>query len=344
MNRSANAALAKVRAMYGQMLTRTQYDDLIRRQSVQEISAYLREKTSYAAALSGVQDSAIHRGQLANLLHKDLFHQYIRLVRFLGPHHHMGFYVVMDMEINLILTCMRDLISGHPGTMVAEIPAFMSAYASFDLFALAQVRDFSQLLETVANTPYGTVLRQCAQADVRDGRVDYTAVEVALRTYYYTTLLGYCAKLHGESRRQVQELISLRAETSNLNTIFRLKTTFQAPPERIRKMLLPVRCRIGEKQLDRLVEARDAQTFMKMLCSISPYKRALSPEMNYIESGTEAIRCGLIRHKLHFSTDPQVVFLAFILLRQIEAENIIRVIEGVRYQLPPERIGSLLCH
>ena len=41
MNRSANAALAKVRAMYGQMLTRTQYDDLIRRQSVQEISAYL---------------------------------------------------------------------------------------------------------------------------------------------------------------------------------------------------------------------------------------------------------------------------------------------------------------
>ena len=164
------------------------------------------------------------------------------------------------------------------------------------------------------------------------------------RSYYYTTLLGYCAKLHGESRRQVQELISLRAETSNLNTIFRLKTTFQAPPERIRKMLLPVRCRIGEKQLDRLVEARDAQTFMKMLCSISPYKRALSPEMNYIESGTEAIRCGLIRHKLHFSTDPQVVFLAFILLRQIEAENIIRVIEGVRYQLPPERIGSLLCH
>lgn len=36
--------------------------------------------------------------------------------------------------------------------------------------------------------------------------------------------------------------------------------------------------------------------------------------------------------------------MAFILLRQIEAENIIRVIEGVRYQLPPERIGSLLCH
>ncbi len=343
MNKSANAVLAKVRAMYGQMLTQAQYDDLIRRQSVQEISAYLREKTSYAAALSEVQDSAIHRGQLENLLHKDLFHQYIRLVRFLGAQNRMGFYVVMDMEINLILACIRDLISGHPGAMLAEIPAFMSPYASFDLFALARVQDFPQLLETVAHTPYGPVLQQCAQSHAREGGMDYTAFEVALRTYYYTTLLGYCGKLRGNNRRQVQELISLRAETSNLNTIFRLKTTFHAPPERIREMLLPVHCRIGEKQLDRLVEARDAQAFMKMLCSIAPYRRALSPEMSYIESGTEAIRCGLIQQKLHFSTDPQVVFLAFILLRQIEAENIIRVIEGVRYQLPPERIGSLLC-
>ena len=73
MAQYANAVISKARAMYGQMLSPAQYDDLLRKQNVQEISAYLREKTPYRAALEGVQDSTIHRRQLENLLHRTSF-------------------------------------------------------------------------------------------------------------------------------------------------------------------------------------------------------------------------------------------------------------------------------
>ena len=55
MQHSENAVAAKARAAFGRMLTSSQYDELLRKQSVQEISAYLREHTAYAQALEGVR-------------------------------------------------------------------------------------------------------------------------------------------------------------------------------------------------------------------------------------------------------------------------------------------------
>ena len=45
---------------------------------------------------------------------------------------------------------------------------------------------------------------------------------------------------------------------------------------------------------------------------------------------------------IHFSTDPHVIYTAFMLLCHKEMENIIRVIEGVHYGMKPEKIESLL--
>ena len=73
MPQYANAIMTKCRAIYGNMLSPAQYDELLRKQSVQEIAAFLKEKTSYAPALAGVQESTVHRGQLESLLHKDAF-------------------------------------------------------------------------------------------------------------------------------------------------------------------------------------------------------------------------------------------------------------------------------
>ena len=46
MQHSENAVAAKARAAFGRMLTSSQYDELLRKQSVQEIYAYLREHTA----------------------------------------------------------------------------------------------------------------------------------------------------------------------------------------------------------------------------------------------------------------------------------------------------------
>lgn len=339
MQHSENAVAAKARAAFGRMLTSSQYDELLRKQSVQEISAYLREHTAYAQALEGVQDSAIHRGRLETLLRRDLFYQYARLTHYV-PGAIYG-YIVPDMEIELILSALRVIISGS-GDLLAALPSFMQSYARFDLVALAQAKTLDGLIEAVRATPYEAILRACReQYPPQGGSLRFTRYEVALRTYYFESMLLRAARAPKHAAKQLSGLIRMRAELMNLNTIFRMKTYFNADAGRIRATLLPYHWRIRPRQMQAMIEAKDTQTFMKLL-SQTALGRQINPQAAFIELETERVRYHETLRTLRFATEPQVVYLAFMLLRAMETEDIIRIIEGVRYRLPPERIGAML--
>ena len=241
MAQYANAVISKARAMYGQMLSPAQYDDLLRKQNVQEISAYLREKTPYRAALEGVQDSTIHRRQLENLLHRDLFYQYVRLAKYVREKDSIYQYIVMDLEIELILSSLRNIISDEQEDFVASLPTFMQPYASFNILGLAGARSLDEVIEAVAGTAYEPVLRRCQKQYPPDGNtLRYTRYELALRTCYFSTLLERAKReTRGRASAELRELITMRAELMNLNTIYRMKTYFQADADRIRVTMLP---------------------------------------------------------------------------------------------------------
>lgn len=343
MAHSENAVAAKARAAFGRMLTPAQYDELLRKQSVQEISAYLREHTAYAQALEGVQDSAIHRGRLETLLRRDLFYQYVRLTHYApgGGADTIYGYIVPDMEIELILSALRVIISGG-GDLLAALPGFMQNYARIDLVALAQAKTLDELIEAVHGTPYEPILRACReQYPPQGGSLRFTQYEAALRTYYFESMRSRAQHAPKRAARQLSGLIRMRAELMNLNTIFRMKTYFNADTERIRMTMLPYHWRIRPRQMQEMIEAKDTQTFMKLL-SQTALGRQIDPQAAFIESETERVRYHETLRTLRFATHPQVVYLAFMLLRAMETEDIIRIIEGVRYRLPPERIGSML--
>ena len=346
MAQYANAIIAKVRALYGRMLTPAQYDELLRRQSVQEISAYLREQTPYAGALEGVQDSTIHRGQLEHLLQRDLFFQYVRLTKYVRPDEGVYPYIVADMEIGVILACLRNLISPsrEREDFIASLPTYLAPYASFDLFGLAEVRSVEELVAALARTPYGPALQYGLDhfPPLESGRLRYTALELMLRTHYFRDMLRRArGTAHGEAAKQLREIVTLRAELINLSSIWRFKTYFGTPPDRIRPMLLPFRCKLSGRELDALVEARDAEAFMAELRRTA-YGRHLEGDDGPIEARLGPLHYARCRHLLRFSNDPQVVYVAFMMLRTMEVEDVIRIIEGVRYGMPPERIEKLL--
>lgn len=347
MTKDANAVVAKVRSMYGKMLTTVQYDELLRKQSVQEISAYLKDKTVYRSALAGVQDTEVHRGQLELLLHKDVLYQYVRLVKYVHAENNVYAYIIMDMEIETILSRIRDIISSREvDDYIASVPSFVQPYVSFNIFDMVNVNNMEQLIEFLKNTPYASVLKTCKKHLEAVGQnsqsINYTAYETVLRTYYFEELLKKAEKNKSASaRKQLRELITMRAETMNLNTIQRMKTYFHEDTSKIRSVLLPFRCKLTQRQLDALIEARDEQTFRREL-STTYYGKRISEDAAFIENETDNMRYRLNMHMLRFSTDPQVVFMAFMLLREMETENIVRIIEGVRYQRAPEKIQQLL--
>ncbi len=50
------------------------------------------------------------------------------------------------------------------------------------------------------------------------------------------------------------------------------------------------------------------------------------------------------RHVLHLTSGPRAALAAFLMLAKRERDNVVNVIEGVRYGLAPEAIRVMLCN
>ena len=61
--------------MYGKRLTEENYNDMLHKNNVAEIAAYLRDETAYRSALEQIDIHSIHRGQLEDLLMREHFNR-----------------------------------------------------------------------------------------------------------------------------------------------------------------------------------------------------------------------------------------------------------------------------
>lgn len=338
-NASANAVTAKARAMYGRMLTTSQYAELARKQNLQEIASYLKEHTYYGPALEDVRGSVIYRRQLETILRRYVLYQYSRLIPYAGSRTGVYAFILLDTEIDLILSCLSEILAVKAENFVADLPTFIQPHVGFDILALANVRTVEQLIAVLERTPYGPLLKKCVD---RGEKPLYGACEFALRNWYFETLLRRArSSSKGKAREDLETLISGRAEILNICTIYRLKKFYRLPPEQIRRRLFPLRWRLSARELERLAVAESEEAFMRLLRETA-LGRYIDPGDTFLEEQLDRARRKQERRLLRFSTDPQVIYTAFMLLSNKETENVIRVIEGVHYGMKPEKIESML--
>lgn len=341
---SSKAMMTKAKALYGKHITNEQYEELLHKKTVNEIALYLKDNTRYRTAFEGVTLGAMRRGQLESLLHRERFDEYSRLLRYDPSSKGESYYQYLEMQVEVqqILQMIRLLNSGNTQEYITQYPAFLASKACFSFLALANVRSFDDLLEVLQNTPYAKVIMHFRPA--ADGKIDYTRCEVALRSYYYTHLEQLIDRyFRGRVKRQLHEITQTHIDLINVTTIYRLKRFFpHVDGEFIRSALLPAWKRIPEKELDKLIEAPDADSFIQLL-SRSPYASYLgSEDFLFIEYHTESIRYHLNKRYLRFAVDAPTAITAYMVLSEIELNNIITIVEGVRYELPPEEIEKML--
>lgn len=343
---SGKAIMTKAKAMYSRHLTAEQYREMAQLKAVSDIAAYLKEETVYGEVLTAVQPGAVHRAQLESMLRKMRYNQYASLMRYDAATSDSYYRHLMEQaEIEQILEMMRLLNAGHPETFVTRYPAFLERSAGFSLAELAKVRDFDGLLRVLDRTPYAAALRG-HRPDSPEEPVDYTACETALLSGYYDRLERIIDRFfRGRVRTQLHELMQTHVELINIRCIYRVKKFFpDTGTEELRRMLLPSWRRIGSGDLSQLLEVGSAEDFIGLL-NQSKYARYFGEgrdEFLFIEYRADCIEYRLARRYLHFASDAPTAFTAFQILSELELDNIVTIIEGVRYGVPPEEITSML--
>lgn len=337
---AANAVIAKGRAMYGQLLSFSQYAELARKQNLQEIATYLKESVSYGPELEDVRGSIIYRRQLETILRRHALHQYARIAPYgAGIKDGVPAYILMNAEIEMILRCLKGIVTVQQENYIADLPAFIQPYVGFRILSLANAHTVPQLIEILERTPYGPLLEKCAAK--KEGPLYSTFVQTVYVWYFDTLMKRAHTYSKGKARKDLENLIAARAETMNLCSVYRLKKFYRMPSEKIRGWLYPYRWRLSQKETSLLAEAENADIFLQRLRQTS-YGPWIDTQDLFLEGQLSRARQVQEEKMIHFSTDPHVIYTAYMLLCHKEVENIIRVIEGVHYGMKPEKIESLL--
>ncbi len=339
---SSNAILAKSRAMYGRRLTERNYTELLNCHSVNEVANYLKNRTAYADMFEGTTATDIHRGQLETMLKKRMFDQYASLCRYemsIGQDFYQ--YFIVRSDIDQILSCARLLRTGRPGDYLFAMPAFFNQHTKLDLFALAAVTSFDGLLAALQGTPYYDLMQLFARRKLEE--INFLDMEAVFHRYLYERLEELLEKgFKGKARKEVTRAVGLQLDMEALVDIYRLKRMGYASPEQIRRfVVLGPASELRKRQLDMLMEAPSAAEMLKSL-GATRYGRKLPDTFSYIEDAVQKLQYRRCLKDLRFSTNPSVVMLSFMFLAENELNNITHIIEGIRYQVPPEEISRML--
>lgn len=340
-SKSANAVLAKARAKYGRRLTEKDYTNLLSCKSVPEVAAYLKNNTYYETILRKVNEREIHRGQLEVVLKQKLFEDFYSLCLYTkGSGEHFAQFILQRDEIEQIIHFLTLLSSNSTQEYIFSMPMYFAKHTSINLSNLARARDYDQFFACFAGTPYESIL---AEFKPKKGeRVNIARVEDKLYKFCYRNLYNSIEKYSsGAEKKALHAMFDQVMDYLNFVRVFRLKRYYHESPEITASFLFPYGT-FNSKTVKKLCAATTSAEVFEAVKDTS-FGKALS-RLEYVYAG-EIDKVGMFKitkKNIHFSSFPLVVMLSYVFVMQTEYNNIVSIIEGVRYSVDSSKIQSVI--
>lgn len=331
-----------MRAMYGRRLVPENYKELLRKQTVNEVASYLKQQTSYSEVLRDSNENLMHRGQLEMTIRRQLFEEYTKVFHYVDRNELEFYgYLVTRMEINEILSCMRFLNAGRQGEYIFSLPSFLTKRLHVDLYALAKVKSFEDLQNLLKDTRYSEIFNKFPIRD--SSQVDIAKMEVEFNKYYYNKVFSMIDTVfEGVVQEQIRNSFGMEIDLWNITTIFRLKKYFNMPANKISPMLLPYHFKIQTADLQEIMTAPDASSAWNVASKTYYGRYFTAHDFDVVEKYSQEILYNYHKNLLIRSNSTPVVVVSYLHLKTNEIDNLIHIIEGIRYGLEPSEIAKLL--
>lgn len=337
------AIIPKARGMWAKRISPAEYEELMRRRTVPEVAAILKRHPYFRDSLATLTIDGPHRSQLEELLSMDIFTKYEGLLHYDFTKDNFYNFYLMECETKEIIKALQQLSIGLKEAYIKLIPPYLEGRTRLDLFAMGQAHSFEELLEVLRFTPYYRVLRARYLADPTLSNFPLT--EAALLTETYGEIFALVEKsVAGRDAEAINSLFLQELEEHNLEVLVRVKTYYPHiyNEHEIRQLLLPYYYHIKKRRMEELVRAPGPEELMALYRQIPSinYTGPATPEGLATAGGRRIYRHAM--QVMRLTGSPTVALTAFVSLAKLERENVVTVIEGVRYGLPPEQIRSML--
>ena len=337
MAKSANAVLALSRAFYGKRLREQDYDALVNCKTLGEFAGCLKNQTDYAEILStpGVLMTA---EALEELVEKQQFEHFASICRYeLAIGNRFYQYFVVKTEIEQILRCTVSLLSGNPEIYLLQMNPFLDKHVRIDLFALGRANTLQEVLQVLKRTPYERIYRSCLAGE----RVSYLTFELAFQSYFETavkSLVKSC--FSGAERKELHDLICASLDVKLISSTYRALKSYREvlPLSQVPLQAMVTMTRFSQRDVSQFAKFESAEAFLNAL-EKSGYKDWFSSSSPLsLEQQLSRSLTAHCKKQIRFSVYPGVVMYCYLLLAQSQTENLVRIIEGIKFHVPPQTI------
>ena len=341
MAKGANAVLALSRSLYGKRLTEADYDALVNCKTLTEFTGVLKSKPEYEALLSapGVVCTA---PALEELVSKRQFEHFASICRYeLAIGNRFYQYFIIKTEIEQILRCTVSLLSGNSEIYLLQMNPFLDKHVHIDLFALGRANSLEEVLAVLKRTPYERIYRSCLSAE----RVSYLTFELAFQSYFETAikkLVKDC--FSGAERKELLTLISESLDIKLISSTYRALKSYKQvlPLAQVPLQSMVTLTNFSEREVAQFGKFESADGFLEAV-SGSYYKDWFSKESDLpLETQLSRSLTGRCKKQIRFSSYPSVVMFCYLQLSRIETNNLVRIIEGVKFGVAPQVIEQNL--
>lgn len=339
-----NALIVKARTIFGKSLRTADYEQLLKKRSVPEVAAYLKNHPGYSEILENVQVDSIRRAQLEDIVRKNCFNRIQKVVNFVKLKDSDFFEInVVHREHQIILALIRAFISYEEKDLIASLPIFFDKYSQLNFEVLVKSKNIHDLIGALGNLAYADLLKPFAK--VANEEIEYTQIESVFEKEYYRYVKKQILENYkGKLCKEILAIFETKIEMSNIIKIYRLKRFYQADAATIQQILIPQYTRISQKKINEIIEIENPDQILTYIASSDLAQFTGDKDQIYLEYFTDHIKYDLAKKNIYYGTNPPKVFLGFMVLLELEAENVIHIIEGIRYRVSEQEIRQILIY
>lgn len=340
MNYSENAVTAKVHALFAKRLTDEDYANLLSFHSNEEIFNYLRNETSYAEYLDVLPSVTLSSSRFENALQKCLLDRKASLCRFqklIGDKTYS--YFIKKDEIEAILYCARHLDT-EIITDLFDRPAFFIREQSVSGTELQRATSFDEFADLLSQTPYAKKVEPLFSSD--SNYKSLAALERILFNDLYSNLKATIRKKYkGKSSKEIIRYIEFVSDMSVISSFYRLTENYPDFKNYQAGILMPSVTAFTPKEIRQFEAAQTSKDVLNIV-KASVYGKYFTEKITNIDLFVRKLTVEKSVKNIRYSQNPILSLFSYETVLQNEINNIIHIIEGVKYGLNPSEISDIL--
>ena len=332
------AISARVRAMYSSLLSAQDFARLSDSPDLPTLVAQLKN-TAYGPYLESLKERDLSPQKVELQIEGRLADSYASVIQ-MAPQHAKPILkqLYRYFEVDNIKAVLRGLVTNPNWDRISEILFPMGSMSVLPAQAMVESGSVGSAIEMLQGTPYYDTLSFAMKRYSTEQNL--FPLEVALDLYYWRQLWAEAKKLQGQDRQQALRIVGSLMDVNNLMWVFRYKVYYQLSEEEIINYTLPFGYRVRDEDVRSVAAGADLAMVVGRVFPGIPDLNALLenprtglPQLEIILKRRLMQQClaAFIGNPFHIGLP-----LAFLILSQLEVEDLTVLIEAKSSQMPEE--------